>query len=257
MRKSSLAVSSVLLALTGVLVPASAQAGGSSVVVTSEGDCLEFGEITQITAEQARQLVPARYKVREAEGTPGKVNVYMGDYSCSGISVNGDRAKPTMITMATVEIAERDGVVQPWGTTQPLWWGTSQPALTRAVQRLGAPARHVEATRTLTPMANGMLLVHNKYSGSNVDHERYAVVEDISAEPLQKVHTPTGYYTGTRGEIQFVYDMEFRAKEKAANTILVSGPNTDLVRKYGFPTTLTSQNTLMRGKWTMRAELKR
>ncbi|WP_144065125.1 hypothetical protein [Lentzea albidocapillata] len=257
MKKSSLAVSSVLLALAATLVPASAHAGNPSVVVTSEGDCLEFGEITQITVAEARELVPSRYKVREADGTPGKVNVYMGDYSCSGISVNGGRAKPTMITMATVEISHRDGVEQPWGTTQPLWWGTNQPALTNAVQRLGAPARHVQATRSITPMANGMRLVHNKYTGSNVDHERFAVVEDISSEPVQNFHTPVGYYTGTKGEIQFVYDMQFRAKEQAANSILVSGRDTDLVHKYGFPITLTSKNTLMTGKWTMRAELKR
>ncbi|SDG49495.1 hypothetical protein SAMN05216553_108338 [Lentzea fradiae] len=257
MKKSSLALSSVLLALTATLVPASAYAAGSSVVVTSEGDCLEFGEITQITTAQARALVPSRYKVREADGTPGKVNVYMGDYSCDGISVNGGRAKPTMITMATVEISHRDGVEQPWGTTQPLWWGTNQPALTDAVQRLGAPARHVQATRKITRLPNGMLLVHNKYSGSKVDHERIAVVEDISSQPVQNFGTPTGYYTGTKGEIEFVYDMQFRAKENAASSILVSGPHTDLVRKYGFPITLTSKNTLMTGKWTMRAELKR
>lgn len=255
MRRWSTATGAVLLALSGVLSPASAQADRATVVVTSESECLEFGEITQITAEHARQLIPSRYTIREAEGSPGMVNVYLADYSCDAISVNGGRTQPTMITMAAVDIAERDGVPLPLGTLQPLWWGTDQPALMRALRQLGAPVRQVTGTRSSTPMENGMSLVHNTYSGSRVDHQRVAVVADISAEPVQSAVTPTAYYPGTRGEIQFAYTMEIREKEDAANSILVSGPRSDLVQVFGFPNTLTSKNTLLVGKWSMRAEL--
>lgn len=255
MRKLSITTGVAILTLTSVFVPASARADRSPVVITSEGNCLEFGEIGRITVEQAAALIPARYKAREAPDAPGMVNVHMGDYSCTAVSVNGGRPRPTMITMATVEIAERDGVAQPPGTTQPLWWGTDQPALTRAVQRLGAPARHVKGTTTITPMRGGTRMVHHRFSGSKVDHERIGVVEDISAEPLITLHTPAGYYTGSKGEIRFVYDMQFRSKERAANSIVVSAPDSDLVQKYGFPHVLTSKNTLILGKWTMRAEL--
>lgn len=242
--------------LAVVPVQAGADDRGGSVVVTADQDCYEFAERTRITLDQARKLIPARYTAQESPDARGMVDVFMGDYICKSISLNGKPGRPAMVTMASVNLSARDGKPVPQGTAFPLWWGTDHRELARAVQRLGTPVRVVEGRQSIKGIGGGKLHVTNAYWGDKVDHVRTAVVPDLSNAPLQPIVTPTGYYQGDRGEVQFVYDMKLHVVFGAADLTTVSHPNSDIVRKYGFPEVYQGPTDYLVGRWTLKIELK-
>ncbi|ANZ39799.1 hypothetical protein BBK82_30920 [Lentzea guizhouensis] len=252
-------VAAVIAATALVIVPVEAGADdrGGSVVITADQDCYEFAERTRITLDQARKLIPARYTAQESPDARGMVDVFMGDYACKSISLNGKPGRPTMVTMASVNLATRDGKPVPQGTAFPLWWGTDHKELARAVQRLGAPARVIEGKQSVKDIGGGKLHVTNAYWGDKVDHVRTAVVPDLSKAPLHRVITPTGYYQGERGEVQFVYDMKLHVVFGAADLTTVSHPRSDIVTQYGFPQVYQGPTDYLVGTWTLKIELKR
>lgn len=231
-------------------------------ILTQETNCFETADRRPVLFSEVDAYVPDRYTVIPMvappppawTGAPGAIVGQVGfqDYVCEGVSVNGHRARPTIVSLGVVAV-RRDGVP----ATYVLWVGTDNPLLFARLRQLGVEAFFIPQstyTETANPLGQREITVEYVSRGpGGLDYTRtLTVVSEPALAPGQS--TGTFYHLGSRGEVRFSYTNFVDAAARARICFDVGDESLPLdygITDFCFP----SPRTFFRGSWEGRIEL--
>jgi hypothetical protein len=245
----------LVLAVALLLVAASAAAAqevppappDDDVAVTLEQDCHETGDRRPVAPALARSYLPEGY---DLSLIGGMANVGFVDYVCGALSIDGHRARPTIVSMGTVSVTREGDYL--------LWIGTDNPLQFARLRQLGVNVFFIpRSTVEVSTTSEGFLQLRVEYVGNGpggLDYTR-TITTRTATPPTGTTAESAGlfWHEGSKGEVRV--DFANHTEPGWPSTVCFELADGSLPLEYGItefptePSCFPNARTLIRGSW--------